>query len=379
MNVVVEAWRFLTHSYVLCSQALELEWIKSGKVNLHHVEAPLDHMGYMRTPGMLPPDDTRLLKSLPPVPDNFQGIRYRHFWPPDFRRGQEQHLVVFMTCEILRINEKVLSEIGLVLRTFATANAWIVTPSEYSRQGLIRTGFDGARIKVIPHGVDTKLYCPERKKNRDTIRRALGIGEGFAFLHVSAMTPNKGLDILFRSFASVAREKPDALLVLKGTDTLYQSKERMEQALSFLLPQDQTLIRERMIYLGEPVPDEDMANLYGACDAYVAPYLGEGFNMPVLYAAATGIPIVTTLGGPTDEFTTGEFTHQIPSYLCSWTALREEGIVPDRLHFEAGMLDAMQNSAWREHAAIAGPKYVQNGFTWAQVAQQYLDWFATLG
>jgi glycosyltransferase involved in cell wall biosynthesis len=39
-----------------------------------------------------------------------------------------------------------------------------------------------------------------------------------------------------------------------------------------------------------------------ACDVLVHPYRGEGFAMPVLEAMASGLPVIHTAGGPTDEF-----------------------------------------------------------------------------
>jgi glycosyltransferase involved in cell wall biosynthesis len=45
-----------------------------------------------------------------------------------------------------------------------------------------------------------------------------------------------------------------------------------------------------------------MAELYNAADAYACPYMAEGFNLPALEAAACGVPVICTKGGPTDEF-----------------------------------------------------------------------------
>ena len=50
-----------------------------------------------------------------------------------------------------------------------------------------------------------------------------------------------------------------------------------------------------------------MAELYQVADAYVTPYACEGFNLPALEAAACGLPLICTRGGPTDEFTTADF------------------------------------------------------------------------
>ena len=56
------------------------------------------------------------------------------------------------------------------------------------------------------------------------------------------------------------------------------------------------------MHLDADLADEEMAALYRACDVLVHPYRGEGFAMPVLEAMASGLPVIHTAGGPTDEF-----------------------------------------------------------------------------
>jgi hypothetical protein len=57
-----------------------------------------------------------------------------------------------------------------------------------------------------------------------------------------------------------------------------------------------------LVHLDADLSDEEMAALYRACDVLVHPYRGEGFAMPVLEAMASGLPVIHTAGGPTDEF-----------------------------------------------------------------------------
>ena len=56
------------------------------------------------------------------------------------------------------------------------------------------------------------------------------------------------------------------------------------------------------MHLDADLADDEMAALYRACDVLVHPYRGEGFAMPVLEAMASGLPVIHTAGGPTDEF-----------------------------------------------------------------------------
>jgi glycosyltransferase involved in cell wall biosynthesis len=47
-------------------------------------------------------------------------------------------------------------------------------------------------------------------------------------------------------------------------------------------------IEPRLHYHGNTLSFGDMALMYQMADAYVSPYFSEGFNMPVLEAAACG-------------------------------------------------------------------------------------------
>ena len=55
--------------------------------------------------------------------------------------------------------------------------------------------------------------------------------------------------------------------------------------------------------------------LYGASDAYVAPYRAEGFNLPPLEAASSGLPVILTDGGSTDDYFNKSFAIKIKSKL----------------------------------------------------------------
>jgi glycosyltransferase involved in cell wall biosynthesis len=51
----------------------------------------------------------------------------------------------------------------------------------------------------------------------------------------------------------------------------------------------------------DPVPHAAMADLYASADAFVLPTRGEGAGMPVLEAAACGVPVVATAWGGHEE------------------------------------------------------------------------------
>jgi len=117
-----------------------------------------------------------------------------------------------------------------------------------------------------------------------------------------------------------------------------------------------------------------MAMLYQAADTYVSPYRAEGFNLPVLEAAACGIPIICTRGGSTDDFVTDDFARRIESRKVS-SQLNDQEIwrlEPDLEHLIALMVSAIEDAAWRKRAGEAGPLHAAANYTWDCAVDQLI-------
>ena len=259
-----------------------------------------------------------------------------------------------------------MREYEQLLRGPPPANVKAVTPSRWSAQGFYRAGFDRDQVLVVPHGVDTATFHP-MPDTRKQVRGGMPVLDGeFVFLSVGAMSANKGVDLLLRGFAEVCRKFPCARLVLKGMDLLYNSRASLLKSIRTLSAGDQQLVLPRMTYLGDSLSHQAMAALYQVADAYVSPYRAEGFNLPVLEAAACGIPIICTRGGPTDDFVIDEFARRVDS---STSVVTIDGrpvsqLDPSLEHLIVLMISAIEDSAWRQHAAEAGPRHVRARYTW---------------
>ena len=51
------------------------------------------------------------------------------------------------------------------------------------------------------------------------------------------------------------------------------------------------------MHVSESLSFTGVRRLYHAADVLVSPYKAEGFNLPVLEAAASGLTVIVTLGG----------------------------------------------------------------------------------
>ena len=254
------------------------------------------------------------------------------------------------------------------------SDAIVVSPSEWSKWGLIRAGADPGRVAIVPHGVDVGVFHPATAEQRDKERQGAAYGDRFVFLNVSAHTLSKGTDLILKAFARIAAARDDVFLVLKGSDAVYESKEYMLRWMAErLTPDERSAIEGRMRYFGESIPLDALAAVYRTADAYVTPYRSESFNMPALEAAACGLPLICTSGGPTDEYTTAEFARRISARLGPGTRPHELIREPDLEELTQAMLDVRDDSAFRAKARIAGPAHARSRFTWRHAVDRLLE------
>lgn len=379
LRLLVEGWRFLPHSYSIVNQQQCLEMLKRADVELTHRDAPIWPQLGEPVMDVLSRDDEGKLATIPPgVPGSIDAV-YRIGYPHDFSPSPCPAFV-FATCErgILK-DVDVLSPPtfdGRLHRPFTDRirnnRITIITPSEWSKRGFARAGIDPACICVVPHGVDPAVFRPLDAAVRASNRRDRKQEGTFTFLHVSAMTGNKNVEGLIRAFLQVVKAHPHARLVLKGLSRMFHSDRWLSQEFGRLSDAERELASRTIYYIGTPLKQRDQALLYQLADAYVAPYQSEGFNIPVLEAAACGLPVITTAGGPTDEFTNPDFCLPVKAALGDHHHDGSLWFETDHGSLVAQMERVITDDEWRSRANTAGPAYAVC-FSWPRVVDQLLS------
>ena len=189
------------------------------------------------------------------------------------------------------------------------------------------------------------------------------------------MTTNKGIEQLLAAFTRHRQSNPNALLILKGQDNLYGSGGKLNKRLSAVAEAQGVALEEilgGLRYIGDDFAPEKMADLYRVADAYVSPYLSEGFNLPVLEAIASGLPIICTAGGPTEDFCSDQFCLKIDSELADYSQGRQF-LSPNIYHLISLMERVQGDDAFRQQAACAGPARAQEKFTWDAVVERLIS------
>ncbi len=380
LKILVEGWRDIGHSYALVNQYQLAELARRPGVELRHRDARYFLRKWSPLSGLLPPAVEAAVRAIPaPEPGWRADVGLRLTVPPDLKAvAGAERTFVFTTSEWGTLPAGVLKVMGV--RSFGEAHAaspaTLITPSKWSRQGLIRSGGDAGRIRVVPHGVDTDSYRPLDAQARAAARARLGWQDDFVFLNVGAMTENKGVPQLLRAFARVRQRVPAARLVLKGSDAVFDSRRFLREALlNSLGDAERESVAARVNYYGQPLGCETMARLYQGADAYVSPYLAEGFNLPVLEAIACGLPVLCTAGGPTDDFVEASFALRIESDLSPFRLWEEDvlALVPRQEHLEELMSRVAEDDGFRLQARETGPAWVRERYTWGRVVDRLLE------
>jgi glycosyltransferase involved in cell wall biosynthesis len=160
---------------------------------------------------------------------------------------------------------------------------FVVANSEGLKQLAEKTSFK-QKIEIIPNGVDIQMFRPATEKKRDEYVRILS---------VSRLTPRKGLRYLIQAMKILLEkntEKKIELSIIGDGD----ERHTLEQLANELT------ITHAIKFLGR-VEHEKLAPHYSEADIFCLPSLNEGMSNTVLEALATGMPIVATKTGGTEE------------------------------------------------------------------------------
>jgi glycosyltransferase involved in cell wall biosynthesis len=142
-----------------------------------------------------------------------------------------------------------------------------------------RGGRRGGRLRVVPKGGDAPVTPGDRAAAAAAVRARCGL-DGRFVLHVGALDPRKGLDVLFDAAERAWAAGDGWRLALAGSPGFGSEAQlaRLEGAPWCAL-------------LGR-VTDAELLQLYRAADVLAAPAIYEGFGIAPVEAMACGTPSV---------------------------------------------------------------------------------------
>jgi glycosyltransferase involved in cell wall biosynthesis len=374
--LLVQGWTGINHSYAMVNQYQLLEFLKAGRVGIHHAEAPYFHGSWSRDHigSGFPAEDANRLMNLPAYQGEPVSAIYR-IHTPNTLEPAAVPVITFLVTEF-GLDAQCFAP-GADVLAYARAGNRIVTPSTWSRQRIIDYGFPAESVYVVPHGVDGQRFYPLGEDGRRAARTALGYGDDHVvLLNIGAPMWNKGMDLVIESFFAARQGNPNLRLLIKDQQALYgmTAITMMQQ----MAAQGRIRITDEDVAAISVIPKtlsiDQLRSLYGVADYYLSPYRAEGFNLPVIEALACGTPVIVSAGGSTDDFcdiatsiripTTYE-TNKVVSGSTLGACLSPDmaaltdilvqcarGEVQLRQHMAFGRADLMEKFTWRRAANL---------------------------
>lgn len=157
----------------------------------------------------------------------------------------------------------------------------LVAPSTWmAKQCAQSTVFSDAQITVIPNGIDTNRYKPNRNENVQIVDDE---DTNILFGALSATTnPRKGHDLLLQALTELESAEEYQCIVFGEDDTTITDSDLPVKSVGYL-------------------PEEKLIQLYSECDVMVVPSRYESFGQTAAESLACGTPVVAfDATGPSD-------------------------------------------------------------------------------
>ena len=216
----------------------------------------------------------------------------------------------------------------------------IYVNSEQYRRSWIERGIDGEKIKILPRGLDTRLFHPTRRDPTFWTRRGAQPGE-LILLYVGRVSVEKNLD-LFAAAHDRARAAGLPVRAAVVGDGVYT------KTMQRLLPE--------AIFTGY-LSGEPLAHAYASADVFVFPSISDTFGNVVIEAQASGLPVVVSdQKGPQELIEDGV------------TGLITRGLDVDSL---AGAIERLgRDAGLRQRIGDAARRVVETR-SWAAAAERF--------
>ncbi len=231
--------------------------------------------------------------------------------------------------------------------------ARILTGSEFSRASILKVYGDLAeeKVVVVPNAAASDFRPISRDAACATIRERFSIAAPF-ILSVGDLQPRKNQIGLIRAFARLVRAHPQLRqnLVLAGKETWFG--DRVYDAAR------ESGVGDRIQFTGF-VSDDDLLQLYNACDLFVFPSYYEGFGLPALEAMACGRAVACSN------------TSALPEVVDGAAILFDPYAIDEIVRALADVLLDSELKARMERLGLQRAAY----FSWQKTAQKTLDVF----
>jgi mannosyltransferase len=217
------------------------------------------------------------------------------------RRNTEMRAAIFAR-DVLRLPIKIVFT-SAAQRRHSAVPRWLI-----SRMDAVIATTDAAATHVpnvravVPHGVDTDMFTPAKKRWVAWGKTGFGGQKGIAT--IGRIRPEKGTDVFVDAMLRLLPQQPDSTALIIGKAT----REHQSFLDGLKVKVARTGLNERILFIGE-VPAAELPALMQSLSLIMQMPRYEGFGMVPLEGMASGVPFVATDAGSyrafSDEGRTG--------------------------------------------------------------------------
>jgi len=188
----------------------------------------------------------------------------------------------------------------------------VIVPSEFTKSVLNASGNVTVPVHVVPESWVAEVKDAKKIKKADVLGEGMKLETDFNFLLVSQFTGNnpendrKNIAYTIKWFMEQFKGNTEVGLVVKTNFGRMSASDRQNtlQVLSQILLESQVGPGPRVYLLHGRMTNEEMVGLYThpKIKALINLTRGEGFGLPLLEAAACGLPIIATGWSAHTEF-----------------------------------------------------------------------------
>lgn len=251
-----------------------------------------------------------------------------------------------------------------ILETIRPADAvWV--PSTWGQEILQQHGVESV---VIPEGVDSDLYNPYNFNPQP---------RPFRFLTVGKFEGRKSIQETIEAFAAEFGNDPGVELYVK-TGHYANDPGRLEELKQYC---DSFNLTNLTVYWGNYEP---MVDLYRSSDVFVLPTKGEAWGLPIIEAAACGLPIITVLHSGHTEYLQHILSSVIsvgfemvpvncPDFIQAYPGDCGQWAQPDVEFLSGCMQTAYNNYQSYKTSAITNSALIRTAFSWQRSVDLALE------
>jgi glycosyltransferase involved in cell wall biosynthesis len=256
----------------------------------------------------------------------------------------------------------------------------VIVPTESSRDAWLGRGMPAHRIRICPLGVDTEAFSGAAEPLPLRMEDGTPIASyRTRFLNVAEVAGRKNLAGLLEAWMEATSRRDDAVLMVKvgcykpgAWDSLGEQIERLEQRTGKSLAD-----AAPVAFLRGAVADAEMPRLYAAATHYISLSFGEGWDLPMTEAAASGLKLIAPEHSAYRAYLDSSIARMIPVHQVPardtgdphLTALYEGSYwwEPDRACAVEAIRGAVEG---RDSHFGSTRERMAGGFTWAHAARR---------